>query len=83
MYSKFFSFPEFQFIYLFILFLFYFTATVYDFHAYNPEEVEHQANMGSSNMLGAGYMQRPGTVYYGGNLVGGVITGIDSRFSQL
>ena len=70
-------------------FLIHITATVKDFHAYIPGAQgyaygpNYLGGLAYSNVLGAGYRQPGGIIYYGGNLIGGRITGHDSRFTAL
>lgn len=75
-------------IHLFVL-LHQISATVHNFQRYIPgAQVQaygpsYMGGLAYSNMLGAGYKQPGGLIYYGGNLIGGRITGHDSRFTQL
>lgn len=66
-------------------------ATLHDFHKFSIDEDDEKepaygpnytGGLLHSNILGAGYRFPQGVVYFGANLVGGRITGHDSRFSS-
>ena len=44
--------------------------------------MDYRGGLVHSNILGAGYRFPQGVVYFGANLVGGRVTGHDSRFAN-